>query len=56
MLSDPVGVPHTFWLWTQGAPRARRPWALLFNRFTVINPGGCLCDYHSVLACHDVAA
>ena len=39
MLLDPVGVPRTFWRWTQGAPRARRPWALLFNRFTVINTG-----------------
>ena len=41
MLSDPVGVPCTFWRWTQGAPPWRRPWALLFNRFTVMSIRGC---------------
>ena len=36
VLSDPVGVPRNDWLWTQGAPASRRPWAMLLNRFTVL--------------------
>jgi hypothetical protein len=54
MLSDPVGGPSTFWRWTQGAPASRRPWALLFNRFTVMSTsprsGARTCDEIAIRA------
>ncbi len=40
VLLDPIGVPHVVLKHTQGAPRSRRPWALLLNRFAVQRTSG----------------